>query len=85
MFAVFREKRSIPWIAAAMNFFIPGAGYIYLKRKTTFGLLLILSYIIAWSVAIDKPQIAAIFPAALVFSAALGFDAYNEAKKEPYQ
>jgi len=37
--------RNNPWIAAVLNFFVFGLGYLYLNKKKFFGVLLLIGYV----------------------------------------
>lgn len=86
------KKKKNPWIAAALNFIVWGAGYIYAGQRSGFGILIWISFLMA--ILAYVVSIPYIIPASygalsdtlsllsyLIFSFALARDAYNEAKK----
>jgi hypothetical protein len=54
-------KNSI--IAGALNFFLPGAGYVYIGgKKKRFGVILLLSFILLYSTAFLTTDISTVIP-----------------------
>ena len=89
------EKQSAsspkPWVAAAFNFILWGAGYIYNKKRTGFGTLLLVGYILSIASLLFFPE-TIIANAGFMYnllsilayffmSAAFAIDAYRDAKR----
>jgi len=52
-----------PIIAGALNFFLPGAGYVYVGgRKRNFGFIILISFILLYSTAFLTTNIPPIVP-----------------------
>jgi len=75
-----------PAIAALLNFFVWGLGYIYAERRVVFGALLVISEILSYLLAPFVPPIEESgklllwsFPIWLLMSIAFAYDAYQEA------
>ena len=74
-----KNKKS-PKLAAILNFFIWGLGYLYLGKRTTFGILLVIGEIVG-AAAIFTETLGNISSVMLfIFSIAFAVDAYYEAK-----
>ena len=71
-----------PWLAAVLNFFFFGVGYIYVGRRVLFGILLIIVGIvdgIFWlSTGSMPPQFIA---TTFVISGAFAYDGYRDAEE----
>ncbi len=37
-----KEKKKAPWVVAILNFLLPGLGYLYLGKRTAFGVGLVI-------------------------------------------
>ncbi len=79
-----------PLVAAISNFILPGLGYIYLKKRLNFGIILLISQILIYlsvyvfPLAEIPPLDTGSYLAALsllLFHLAFAYDAYNEAKR----
>ncbi len=77
-----------PWVAAFLNFFISGLGYIYSGRRTLFGVLLVASELIllVWILRASddiRPYFSDIWMivAGLIASVAFAVDVYREVKE----
>ena len=52
-----------PIIAGALNFFLPGAGYVYIDgRRKKFGAILLLSFILLYSTAFLTTNASTVIP-----------------------
>lgn len=77
-----------PWIAAILNFLIPGLGYLYAGKKITFALLLILGMVcyVVWMVQnpMQDQGYTNIWMTLSTMLIMIGFgvDAFNECKKD---
>jgi len=76
-----------PALAAVLNFFIWGLGYLYLGRKKTFGVLLVLGLLIALlAIGLSPPPPSNIVSdlflmvAVIIIDIAFALDAYRMAK-----
>jgi hypothetical protein len=76
-----------PWLAALLNFFLYGAGYVYLGKKKGFGLALILAWILVriGEIAIYLTGLVferwlVLFAGLFVFMLIFAYDGYQEAK-----
>jgi len=75
-----------PWIAAVLNFFFMGAGYIYNGKRLVLGILftlgaLGLTYVEFQIKEIDTQLYFAMFISVLIVNTAFSVDGYNEAKQ----
>ena len=85
-----------PWVAAILNLFLPGAGYVYSGHRVRFGVLLLAAMALVLlgpapeaqeQVALETQELAAdpayivILVAAGVISLAFAYDAYNDAQE----
>lgn len=83
-----RISKPVPWVAGLLNFFGPGLGYIYARKRKFLGIALITFFLtiltasgalasggMTWSTAITATGLAYLF-----VSVALARDAYLEAK-----
>ncbi len=78
------EKRS-PGIAAALNFLIPGIGYIYAQKRERFGWIVLAATVISGIYSFNKPDLLTDFTfmvGSIVLSAAFAYDVYSEMKKK---
>lgn len=68
-----------PWLAAILNFLLPGLGYVYVGKRSAFGIGLVLtSVLLWWGVGIDDmPPIT--WVDGLITSILLAYDGYNDA------
>lgn len=75
-----------PWLAALLNFIIPGAGYLYLGKRKVFGTLLVAATLLVLVPSFTAAQPEKFFSstweilAQLVMAAAFAFDAYKVAQ-----
>lgn len=75
-----------PWVAAVLNGVLPGAGYLYLKRRKVFSLLLIPAVLLTWYWSFTDPQVknyygsSVLILATVLLEVAFIVDAYTEAK-----
>lgn len=73
-----------PWLAALLNFVIPGVGYLYNGKRKLFGMLLILVGVVSttdmvynnWFPPFTILGVISLFIMLISF----GYDAYQEAK-----
>ena len=77
-----KQKKKNPWVAATLNFFVWGLGYVYIRKKVPFGIGLIIINVFGFSwLMFSLSDIPLAFWAVTV---ALGFvfanNAYDEAK-----
>lgn len=77
-----------PWLAALLNIFIWGLGYLYVGRRKTLGTVLFLSQVFLFLGRLLTPgNFTTTFEGAsygvmiLIISIALGVDAYGQARK----
>lgn len=84
-----------PWLAAALNFVLPGAGYLYLGVRIRFGTLLIAATVLSvfaptadeltqtptpgLSQLLGNPGVTVIMVAGFMVAVAFAYDAYSEA------
>jgi hypothetical protein len=74
--------------AGALNFVVPGLGYLYLKTRTLFGLLLILGNVVGIFTDLEYPLVTSVergylvLAAAVIIRAAFAYDAYQLAAHE---
>jgi len=78
-------KMKNPWIAAILNFFLAGAGYIYNGKRSSLGVALTLGALILTYVELQLQTAApALFPlmfgAVFLINTFLAIDGYQEAK-----
>ncbi len=73
------------WIAALLNFLVPGVGYIYAKKRVVFGIIMFLSMVIFSiysSLLYNLYEIPAylnmFFAAFLILSVGFAYDIYTE-------
>lgn len=82
-----KRFRNNPWIAAVLNFFIPGLGYVYAGKKVVFSTILLIGMIlyVFWVISLPDMQqtLDTIWLNASLFFIMLGFavDGYQEVKK----
>lgn len=75
------------WIAAILNFFIWGLGYLYLGKRINFGIMLIIGEIlsVAFMPRLDTFTAIKLFlsqlPAFILVSVAFAYDAYKAARE----
>ena len=75
-----------PWIAAVLNFFFMGAGYIYNGKRLVLGILFTLgafglTYVEFQIKEIDTQLYFAMFISVLIVNTSFSVDGYNEAKQ----
>jgi len=79
----------IPAVAAVLNLIIWGLGYIYLRKKTKFGILLVVGYIVSFSAIASPSAQTEMFGNPILYISSLGtiiigiafaLDAYRMAK-----
>lgn len=77
-----------PWVAALLNLFFFGAGYLYLGKKKGFGLALILAWVLVriGEIAIYLTGLVferwlVLFLGLVVFMFTFAYDGYQEAKQ----
>lgn len=79
-------KNKNPWVAAILNFLIPGAGYLYIKKRKIFSLGLIAALLILLfaDFTTDYQYFSLSDPfysiAGVIIMLAFAYDAYEEAK-----
>ncbi len=77
-----------PWLAALLNVIFSGLGYLYVGKRKLFGVLLILSEILAFvwlftdPVAWQVMENVWIALTGILFVIGLAIDAYNDAKSK---
>lgn len=87
--------KKYPWLAAVLNFILPGAGYLYAGTRIRFGILLVAAMIL-WSfgptpkyaqdVSIDPhtaandPGLVVMTIAGVMIAAGFAYDAYIDTK-----
>jgi hypothetical protein len=74
-----------PWIAAILNFFTMGLGYIYNGKRVWLGVLWTVAAVlltkVEFAVKVDAPSLYnMMFTAVLIANLAFAIDGYNEAK-----
>ncbi len=74
-----------PWIAAVLNFFFMGAGYIYNQKRTVLGIGFTLGAIALTYVELQLQALSPLlhnimFAAVLIINICFAADGYNEAK-----
>ena len=74
-----KGKKS-PSLAAILNFLIWGLGYLYLGKRTAFGLLLVIGEVFGASITLTGVVDPMEYLVFLIFSVAFAVDAYQEAK-----
>lgn len=89
-------KKKHAWLAAVLNFLVPGAGYLYVGSRVRFGVLLIAGmalmtfgpqpeYVsdieIDYSVAAQDPGFIVLSIAAVMVAGGFAYDAYLDAKQ----
>lgn len=91
-----QQRPKLPWLAAILNFILPGAGYVYVGTRLRFGVLLLASMAIAifappmenaadttqvnLETYIQDPGFLAIMISGLLIAAAFAYDAWGDAK-----
>lgn len=79
-----------PWLAAILNFVVPGIGYLYIETKSVFGWLLVASSVLGFIAGFDAvaaEHLIALFTqpflllAVLVACVAFVVDAYHRAQQ----
>lgn len=79
------SKKKNAWLAAILNLLIPGLGYLYLRVRTLFASLLLISDVIGVLTVFINPvdiQLSPLMWLSLVlYEIGFAIDAYNEAKK----
>ncbi len=88
-------KRKIPWLAAALNLLIPGAGYIYVGTRLRFGVLLVAAATIVLFAPVSQeaetadvdlevlttdPTLITMLVAAVFIAIAFAYDGWCDAK-----
>ena len=82
-----RESKN-PWLAAVLNFIIPGVGYLYVGRRTEFAVILLAGWIISLGVSGSAFAGASTFDAGLIalsellMMMAFAYDGYMSAKEK---
>ncbi|MBC8500972.1 MAG: hypothetical protein ISS25_04515 [Nanoarchaeota archaeon] len=74
------EKKN-PTLAAILNFIIPGLGYLYAKKRETFGWIVLVSMILYTVYSYDKPYLLyqpMFIASSLLLSFAFAYDVYRE-------
>lgn len=77
-----------PWLAALLNVLVSGSGYLYLGKRKLFGVLVLGTWASSLIWLFTTPGAKEIFNdfwntlAGVLFSVALGIDAYHEAKRQ---
>ena len=73
-----------PWLAAVLNFALPGLGYLYLgSKRNYFSVGLLLAGVVSvfspalWSSEVDLPLLVG----GVIFAAVFAVDAYEDAKE----
>ncbi|MEX0748864.1 MAG: hypothetical protein WD467_02810 [Candidatus Saccharimonadales bacterium] len=90
------QRRKSPWLAALLNLFVPGTGYVYVGTRFRFGVLLIAAVTITLlappaedattmsrsdiEALIQDPNFMTIMAAGLLIAAAFAYDAWNDAQ-----
>jgi hypothetical protein len=87
-------KQKSPWIAAALNLLLPGAGYIYAGMRVRFGVILIAAMVLVLfgpkpeynqtvdtSVAVTDPSGIVVAVAGIMVSIGFAYDAYCDGKR----
>lgn len=76
-------KRKRPWVAAVLNFLIPGVGYLYNGSRVVFGTLVLFTSFIATYVFFTIPNAHTPIElvGGLVLGGAFAYDAYEEAEE----
>jgi hypothetical protein len=66
-----------PWVAALLNFILPGLGYVYSRKRVAFGIGLLLSSIILyWGISFsDLPPV--VWIDAFVLAILFAYDGYK--------
>lgn len=82
------KENKKPWLAALLNFFIWGLGYLYLGKRKNFGVLLIIGVILLTIIVppanINQQLINLLYslPGGTIVSIAFVYDAYQLAREE---
>lgn len=77
-----------PWVAAVLNFLIPGLGYLYLGKRMLFGGLLLTSMLISGYWLLNNPSVNQTLTTNIanviyvIWAAAFGIDAFQEARRK---
>jgi len=74
------EKKN-PTLAAILNFIIPGLGYLYAKKRETFGWIVLVSMILYTVYSYDKPYLLnqpMFLASSILLSFAFAYDVYRE-------
>ena len=72
-----------PWLAAVLNFIVPGIGYIYTGKRIVFAIGILVSMVLLGIYAFDKPYLLKdwLFNlTTITLSLAFAYDAYKEVK-----
>jgi hypothetical protein len=75
------ERVKLPWLAALLNFILPGFGYLYVwgirfHWKSLFGISLIIVQLLLWRFTAVNTGDLLMIPFSIVFA----YDAYRDAK-----
>ena len=71
------------WLAAILNFIVPGIGYIYAGKRLVFAWAILVSMVLLGIYAYDKPFLLKdwLFNlTTIILSLAFAYDAYKEVK-----
>jgi uncharacterized membrane-anchored protein YitT (DUF2179 family) len=80
-------KAKIPWLAAVLNILLAGLGYLYIGKRKTFGILLIIAEVFNFVWIFTNPAVLAMFRniwitvAGVLYTLAFAIDAYLLAKE----
>ena len=70
-----------PWVAAILNFIFYGAGYIYSGRRTNFGVILLISWVLSAISGMGNISLGDLpvgqYIAMILLSIALAYDGYK--------
>jgi len=74
-----------PWVAAILNFIFYGAGYLYLGKRTNFGVLLLIAWIIGAISGLGNVSLGelpfGVFISEFILTVGLAYDGYKTAEE----
>ncbi|MBU1269426.1 MAG: hypothetical protein KJ583_05645, partial [Nanoarchaeota archaeon] len=76
------EKKN-PTLAAILNFLVPGIGYLYARKRETFGWIVLTATILSTIYSFNKPELVSNFMfviSSIVLSTGFAYDVYVELK-----
>ncbi len=78
-----KKDKKNPWVAAVLNFLLPGAGYLYVGKREIFGGLLLISLVpaIIGEIIAPSPFNLALLFAEVIIIIAFAYDGFEMAKE----